>query len=158
MTQQIDVNGHHRPRVLVVDDAPVNRLVLSEALGEDYEVLLADDGPGAVRLAGGEARPDLILLDRNLPKKDGREVLAEIKDNPTLKRIPVVVLTTSKAEEDIYRSYDLGVNSFVSKPVNFSGMTAVMKALGTYWFEIVELPYEQESSDERASDPRPLDW
>jgi CheY-like chemotaxis protein len=85
-------------------------------------------------------RPGLILLDLNMPRMDGREALAAIKSDPSLRRIPVVVLTTSKAEEDIYRSYDLGVNSFITKPVTFEGLVSVMRALGQYWFEIVELP------------------
>jgi CheY-like chemotaxis protein len=84
--------------------------------------------------------PGIILLDLNMPRKDGREALKEIKSNEHLKRIPVVILTTSKAEEDIIRTYDLGVNSFISKPVTFEGMINVMKALGTYWLDIVELP------------------
>jgi CheY-like chemotaxis protein len=75
-----------------------------------------------------------------MPRKDGREALKEIKAEPELRSIPVIVLTTSKAEEDIYRTYDLGVNSFITKPVNFESLVAVMKALGKYWFEIVELP------------------
>jgi len=84
--------------------------------------------------------PGLILLDLNMPRKDGREALAEIKSNPKLRKIPVIVLTTSKAEEDIVRSYDLGVNSFIAKPVTFSGLADAMKVLREYWFEIVELP------------------
>jgi CheY-like chemotaxis protein len=75
-----------------------------------------------------------------MPRKDGREALKEIKSNEHLKRIPVVILTTSKAEEDIIRTYDLGVNSFITKPVTFEGMINVMKTLGTYWLDIVELP------------------
>jgi CheY-like chemotaxis protein len=85
-------------------------------------------------------RPGLILLDLNMPKKDGREALQEIKATPHLRHIPIVVLTTSKAEEEIYRSYDLGANSFISKPVTFATLVDVMKTLGRYWFEIVELP------------------
>lgn len=85
-------------------------------------------------------RPGVILLDLNMPRKDGREALREIKSNDSLKDIPVVVFTTSKAEEDIYKSYQLGVNSFITKPVTFENLIAVMKALGKYWFEIVELP------------------
>ncbi len=84
--------------------------------------------------------PGLILLDLNMPKKDGREALAEIKANPGLRQIPVIVLTTSKAEEDIFRSYDLGVNSFITKPVTFAGLVDAMRVLSQYWFEIVELP------------------
>jgi CheY-like chemotaxis protein len=84
--------------------------------------------------------PGLILLDLNMPKKDGREALAEIKSDPTLRKIPVIVLTTSKAEEDIFRTYDLGVNSFITKPVTFAGLAEAMKVIAKYWFEIVELP------------------
>jgi CheY-like chemotaxis protein len=84
--------------------------------------------------------PGLILLDLNMPKKDGREALREIKTHPELQDIPVVVFTTSKAEEDIYRSYRLGVNSFVTKPVTFEKLIEVMQALGKYWFEVVTLP------------------
>ena len=89
-------------------------------------------------------RPNVILLDLNMPRKTGREALAEIKADPTLRRIPVVVLTTSRAEEEIYRSYDLGANSFISKPVTFNGLVDVMSSLGRYWFEVVELPDESE--------------
>ncbi|MCX7594763.1 MAG: response regulator [Fischerella sp.] len=85
-------------------------------------------------------RPGLILLDLNMPKKDGREALKEIKNDPRLRQIPVVVLTTSKAEEDIYRTYDLGANSFIIKPVTFAALVEVMRTIGKYWFEIVELP------------------
>src|SRR6266446_6363339 len=85
-------------------------------------------------------RPGLILLDLNMPKKDGREALREIKADPELRQIPVIVLTTSKAEEDIYRTYDLGANSFITKPVHFDALVEVMKEIGRYWIEIVELP------------------
>lgn len=86
------------------------------------------------------ARPGVILLDLNMPKMDGREALKELKSDPNLKNIPVVVFTTSKADEDIVRSYQLGVNSFITKPVKFEDLIQVMQALGKYWFEIVELP------------------
>jgi CheY-like chemotaxis protein len=93
--------------------------------------------------AGSEApRPGVILLDLNMPKKDGREALGEIKSDPDLRRIPVCVLTTSAAEQDIFRSYDLGVNSFITKPVTFAGLVEVLNAWSRYWFEIVELPSE----------------
>lgn len=85
-------------------------------------------------------RPGLILLDLNMPKMDGREALAEIRSDPDLRLIPIVVLTTSKAEEDIYRTYDLGASSFINKPVAFEGLVDVMNTLKKYWFEIVELP------------------
>lgn len=84
--------------------------------------------------------PGLILLDLNMPKKDGREALREIKADDRLRRIPIIVLTTSKAEEDILKTYHLGVSSFITKPVTFEGLVNVMKALSTYWFQIVELP------------------
>lgn len=91
---------------------------------------------------GGQpcGRPGVILLDLNMPRKDGREALKEIKSDPELSDIPVVVFTTSKAEEDIYKSYKLGVNSFITKPVTFDNLIQVMQTLGKYWFEIVELP------------------
>lgn len=85
-------------------------------------------------------QPGLILLDLNMPKKDGREALAEIKSDARLRQIPVIVLTTSQAEEDIVRTYDLGVNSFITKPVTFAGLVDAMKVMAQYWFEIVELP------------------
>lgn len=85
-------------------------------------------------------RPGLILLDLNMPKKDGREALREIKADPELRQIPVVVLTTSQAEEDIYRTYDLGASSFITKPVTFTGLIELTQALGNYWIEIVQLP------------------
>jgi CheY-like chemotaxis protein len=85
-------------------------------------------------------RPGIILLDLNMPKKDGREALAEIKADESLRRIPIVVLTTSKDEEDVLRTYDLGVNSFITKPVTFAGLVEVMRTWTRYWLEIVELP------------------
>lgn len=88
-------------------------------------------------------RPGLILLDLNMPRKDGRAVLQEIKQDADLRRIPVVVLTTSKSDEDVYRSYDLGVNSYVVKPVTFEALVDTLQTLEKYWFEIVELPPAQ---------------
>jgi CheY-like chemotaxis protein len=91
---------------------------------------------------GNEApRPGVILLDLNMPKKDGREALAEIKSDPDLRRIPVCVLTTSSDEEDIFSTYDLGVNSFMTKPVTFAGLVEVLQTWSRYWFEVVDLPY-----------------
>lgn len=87
-------------------------------------------------------RPALILLDLNMPRMDGREALERIKSDASLRRIPVVVLTTSRAEEDIVRSYDLGVNSFIQKPVSFSDFTQALRLLGAYWLEVVALPPE----------------
>ncbi|QRN95213.1 response regulator [Archangium violaceum] len=92
-------------------------------------------------------RPGLILLDLNMPRKDGREALREIKSDPVLKMIPVVVLTTSKAEEDILRSYDLGANCFITKPVTFEGLVDVVRVLDKHWFQIVELPPARRSHE-----------
>jgi CheY-like chemotaxis protein len=114
--------------------------------GEELLLYLRREGPYADPAAS--PRPGLILLDLNMPRKDGREALRDIKADPSLRSIPVVVLTTSKAEEDIYRTYDLGVSSFIAKPVSFDGLVEVMQALGRYWFEIVELP-----DPTRAADP-----
>lgn len=100
-------------------------------------------GHGSYAEPGSAPRPGIILLDLNMPKKDGREALAEIKADPELRHIPVVVLTTSKAEEDIVRTYDLGVNSFITKPVTFSGLVEVMSTWKRYWFEIVDLPGDE---------------
>lgn len=88
------------------------------------------------------ARPGLILLDLNMPRKDGREALREIKADPDLRQIPVVVLTTSQAEEDIYRTYDLGASSFITKPITFTGLIELTQVLGNYWIEIVQHPSE----------------
>lgn len=90
-------------------------------------------------------RPGVILLDLNMPRMDGREALKELKSHEELREIPVVVFTTSKAEEDIYRSYKLGVNSFITKPVTFENLIEVMQMLGKYWFEIVTLPPEEKN-------------
>ncbi len=89
---------------------------------------------------GKAPRPGLILLDLNMPNLDGREALKIIKADPTLRDIPIVVLTTSRADKDVIQSYELGVNSFISKPVTFTGLVEAMNVLGRYWLEIVELP------------------
>ena len=94
-------------------------------------------------------RPALVLLDLNMPRKDGREALREIKSDPRLRHIPIVVLTTSKAEEDIVRSYELGVNSFITKPVTFQGLVEAVKVLGRYWFELVTLPQMEANHDQQ---------
>jgi CheY-like chemotaxis protein len=141
--------------ILLADDDEDDRVLTADALRRsrlvnDLRFVVDGDdlmrylrGTGAYAPGGTPApRPGLILLDLNMPKKDGREALAEIKGDPDLRRIPVVVLTTSKAEEDIFRTYDLGVNSFVSKPVTFAQLAAVMTQLADYWFDLVELPRE----------------
>lgn len=98
---------------------------------------------GAYAELATSPRPGLILLDLNMPRKDGREALQEIKAHPELRSIPIVILTTSKAEEDIYRTYDLGANSYITKPVTFNSLVEVMQSLGRYWFEIVDLPHNK---------------
>ncbi len=137
--------------ILMADDDPDDRLMAQEALEEarlTNALCFVEDGEQLLdylRRTGPYAdpetspRPGLILLDLNMPRKDGREALREIKADPELRRIPVVVLTTSKAEEDILRTYDLGVNSFITKPVTFEGLVEVMKNLAHYWFELVQV-------------------
>lgn len=138
--------------ILMADDDEDDRLMTKEALDETplgSNLRFVEDGEELLdylfqrnNYSDPEKalRPDLILLDLNMPKKDGREALKEIKSSPELKNIPVVVLTTSKAEEDIYQTYELGVNSFISKPVTFEGMVETMKTLSLYWFNVVSLP------------------
>ncbi len=118
-----------------------NRLANEVRMVEDGEELM-DYLYRRNRFADAEDAPvpGLILLDLNMPRKDGREALQEIKSDPELRRIPVVVLTTSEADADIIRSYDLGVNAFVTKPVTFDGLADAIKRLGEFWFEIVKLP------------------
>ena len=135
--------------ILLVEDSPTDVLLAQEAL-EHAKVLntlhVVSDGVEAMAFLRREGefadveRPDLILLDLNLPRKDGREVLEEIKNDEQLKRIPVVVLTTSKAEEDILRAYGLHANCYVSKPVDFEQFANVVKAIETFWFTVVSLP------------------
>jgi len=136
-------------RILLVEDSPSDARLTLTALNlakVANEVSHVVDGVEAIEFLhrrgqyADASRPDLILLDLNMPRKDGREALAEIKTHAELRSIPVVILTTSKSMEDIYRSYDLGVNSFITKPVSFQGLVEVMKVVGQYWFEIVELP------------------
>lgn len=137
--------------ILMADDDDDDFLLTQKALKESKllnTLIRVKDGEELIDylLKRGEyteentKRPGVILLDLNMPRKDGREALKEIKSNPDLHDIPVVVFTTSKAEEDIYRSYQLGVNSFITKPVTFDNLITVMQTLGRYWFEIVELP------------------
>ena len=138
--------------ILVAEDDEDDRMLMQDALEENRlanDLHFVCDGEelmdylqhrGQYSDPTTAPRPSLILLDLNMPRKDGREALKEIKSDPALRQIPVVVLTTSKAEEDILRTYDLGVSSFIAKPVIFESMVQIIKALGKYWFEIVELP------------------
>lgn len=145
------MNGKRPITILYAEDDEEDRMLVLEAMKESRlanPVATVADGEelleylrrtGRYRDRSPE-RPGLILLDLNMPRLDGREALREIKSDPALRPIPIVVLTTSKAEEDIIRSYDLGVNSFICKPVTFEALIDMIKALGKYWLEIVELP------------------
>ena len=138
--------------ILVADDDPEDCLLIQDALqesrltndvrcvgdGEELLAYLEQRGKYADPLVS--PRPALILLDLNMPRKDGREALAEIKGDRRFRKIPVVILTTSKAEEDISRSYALGVNSYITKPATFESLVEIMQALREYWFEVVQLP------------------
>ncbi len=142
--------------ILLADDDEEDRELTREALQDSRlanEMKFVVDGQDLLdylrkqgRWAAPEVdapRPGIILLDLNMPKLDGREALAEIKADPSLRRIPVVILTTSKDEADVLASYDLGVSSFITKPVTFGGLLEVMRTWTRYWFEIVELPTEE---------------
>jgi len=138
--------------ILYADDDPEDRMLAKEAMDQSRlanEIFFVEDGEELMAFLNNDGgfsdkeqypQPGLILLDLNMPKKDGREVIKEIRANPRLRSIPVVVLTTSEAEEDVARSYELGVNSFITKPVTFEALVEIMKTLRKYWFEIVELP------------------
>jgi CheY-like chemotaxis protein len=142
--------------ILVADDDPEDRMLIIDALKESHlhnHIQCVENGEELLDYIRNEGNyqdpkkyptPGLILLDLNMPKKDGREALKELRADSRFRSIPVVVLTTSKAEEDIFRTYDLGANSFITKPVSFSSLVDVMVALNTYWFEIVELPPSNE--------------
>lgn len=144
--------------LLMADDDADDCLLTKDALAESRvlnDLHFVHDGEqlidylqrrGPYSGNGLAPRPHLILLDLNMPRKDGREALREIKADPTLRIIPIIILTTSKAEEDILRSYDLGASAFITKPVTFEGLVEAMKTLGRYWFEIVELPPMQKEN------------
>jgi len=138
--------------ILMADDDDDDRLLAQDALAESHldgvlhfvqngeELLDYLCHRGKYESPASSPRPGLILLDLNMPRKDGREALRDIKADPDLRRIPVVVLTTSKADTDIGAIYELGANSFISKPFQFEALVNVMKILGLYWFKTVELP------------------
>lgn len=143
--------------ILIADDDPDDRLMTREALSQSStpsRVSFVEDGEELLDYLHHRGKynavqhpyPDLILLDLNMPKKSGVEALQEIKTNAELRHIPIVVLTTSKVEEDIYRTYDLGVNSFVTKPVSYGSLVNTMKILGKYWFEVVRLPSDRSAN------------
>lgn len=138
--------------ILMADDDPDDRQMTKEAFAESHlanDLRFVHDGEelmdylrrrGKYADPANSPRPGLILLDLNMPKKDGREALGEIKSDPRLRAIRVVVLTTSKAEEDIIRTYNLSAASYITKPVTFDGLLDVIRTVGKYWLEIVELP------------------
>jgi CheY-like chemotaxis protein len=137
--------------ILMADDDADDRMLAADAMRESTlgnAFRCVEDGQELMdyltrrgKYARADApRPGLILLDLNMPRKDGRQALEEIKSDPDLRRIPVVILTTSKTEEDVLRSYDLGANSFITKPVTFDRLVEIVRTLGNYWFRIVELP------------------
>jgi chemotaxis family two-component system response regulator Rcp1 len=133
--------------ILLAEDNPGDIKLTRKALqkgGLTNEVTVVEDGVEALSYLrdDGEPRPDLILLDLNMPRKDGREVLKEIKTDEALRRIPVVVLTSSEAEEDILKSYELHANAYLTKPVDFEGFLEVVDTLEEFWLEIVRLPPE----------------
>lgn len=141
--------------ILCADDDKEDQMLVEDALEEcklGNSLLFVDDGQALMDYlnkcktgtAGAEyVLPGLILLDLNMPRKDGREALAEIKSDPILRRVPVCILTTSDADQDIMQSYDLGVNSYVRKPVSFDGLVEKLQAMGKYWFEIVTNPIDR---------------
>ncbi len=138
--------------ILIADDDAEDRMLIKDALIESRlknGLHFVEDGEELLDYLHNKEKfsdiekfpkPGIILLDLNMPRMDGREALKEIKKDAKLRSIPVVVLTTSKAEEDILKTYNLGVSSFITKPVTFEGLVDVMKTLNKYWFEIVELP------------------
>lgn len=146
-------NRFHRPMtILMAEDDPEDRMLATEGFEESKlvnDLRFVKDGEelmdylyrrGEYSEPENAPRPGLILLDLNMPRKDGREALEEIKADPNLRSIPVIVLTVSKVEEDIMRSYDSGANSYISKPVTFVGLVEVLRSLSVCWLEIVELP------------------
>lgn len=137
--------------ILLVEDNPGDVRLTQEALKEGKilnNLNIARDGIEAISILRREGvyadatRPDLILLDLNLPKKDGREVLMEVKKDEELRRIPVVILTTSRAEEDIIRTYDCHANCYITKPVDFDQFINVIKSIENFWLSVVKLPHK----------------
>jgi CheY-like chemotaxis protein len=146
--------------ILLAEDDPDDRLLTRRALGESplaATVTTVEDGAELMRYLRREgeyqdngekaAWPDLVLLDLNMPRMDGREALREIKTDAELRRLPVVVLTTSEADRDILESYNLGVNAFITKPVNFDDLADAMQALGKFWFDLATLPPEHDADE-----------
>ncbi len=144
-----ETNSPKPIEILLVEDNPGDARLAKEALRDSKllnNLYIAEDGVEAINFLQKKEkyisakRPDLIILDLNLPRKDGREVLADIKADESLKRIPVVVLTISKAEEDILKSYNLHANCFITKPIDLDQFIKVVKSIEDFWFSIVRLP------------------
>ncbi len=152
------IGGTSPIRIVVADDDADDRMMIKDAFDESKlgnPIDFVEDGvqlmeylkrEGKYASLAGKPFPGFILLDLNMPRKDGRAVLKEIKESPELHRIPIVILTTSKAEEDIIKTYNLGVNSFICKPVSFDKLVDIVKTVGHYWIEIVALPPECQRS------------
>ena len=146
------MTDNERITILMADDDPDDRLLVQDAFDDirlANPLVFVEDGIGLMDYLhrrgeyahlAGTPLPGLILLDLNMPKKDGREALKEIKSDPALRTIPIVVLTTSNAEEDILRTYDLGTNSFIVQPVTFDKLVEIIRKVTQYWLEIVRLP------------------
>ena len=151
--------------ILMADDDPDDRQLTREAFEENHlanDLRFVEDGEelmdylrqrGKFAAPGAAPLPGLILLDLNMPRKDGREALQEIKADPRLRHIRIVVMTTSKAEEDVVRSYDLSAASYITKPVTFERLVEVIRTLGKYWLEIVELPPDGNGNGGPAPSP-----
>ncbi len=151
--------------ILTAEDDPDDRLLVKDAFtesGQDNKLFFVVDGIDLLQFlrhqgnyeANKDApRPDLILLDLNMPRKDGRESLAEIKSDPDLRYIPVVVLTASEAEADILKTYNLGGAGFIIKPESFEGLLEVVKGLNQYWFELVELVDDKYLAETKGNQP-----
>lgn len=151
--------------ILLVEDSPSDTELTIEALRDGKlgnNLRVVDDGVRALEFLRREhsfadaPRPDLILLDLNLPRKDGREVLTEIKADPDLKTIPVVVLTTSRADEDVLRAYQLNANCFITKPVDFKQFLDVIRSIEHFWLTVVKLPSTGAGAGEHHTDTRKI--
>src|ERR1700723_585942 len=151
---ELHVTGSAAFEILLVEDSPGDVRLTREAIKDakmHINLHVASDGVEAMAFLKREGRyadvprPDLILLDLNLPRKDGRQVLEEIKEDSAFMTIPIVILTTSASEEDVLRSYRLHVNCYISKPVDLDGFLKVIKSIDSFWLSIVKLPHEPRS-------------
>ena len=153
----MDFVGNKKPiKILLIEDNPGDIRLTIEAFKDskfDNILEVAEDGIEAINFLRKKGKykdkslPDIIILDLNLPRKDGREVLAEIKEDKLLKHIPVIIFTTSKAEIDLIRTYDLHANCYISKPLNMTQFTKIVKSIENFWFSIVSLPVYDYNSE-----------